>query len=344
MGLLDLARRLGLRTGAQPVTQPVTQPGTQPGTRSDTPPVAPPRPPAPATAQAMAPSRRAPAARQERSPAPAPAAPAIPGDACRFFAYATGQTCVSERGISAVEREVLRSIDQVLETPRALASWIPRPPAVLPRLLACLRDDEASLREACSLIRADPYLAAEVLRLANSARHQHGTPVTELVRAVSRVGIDGLRRTVSGSLVRPLFDTLREPLLGQALPRLWAHAQTKSDWCQAMAGDRGVDAFDAYLAGLTHNLGWIGALTALGRTPGMNSLGSAQGYSTEFALALGRRSERMFGCSAEQWQVSEALSRLGAALRECSLEDLREALAEVLRQADAQATRELAAA
>jgi HD-like signal output (HDOD) protein len=128
------------------------------------------------------------------------------------------------------------------------------------------------------------------------------------------------------------------------LPRLWAHAQTKSDWCQAMAGDRGVDAFDAYLAGLTHNLGWIGALKALGRSASIQQAGSAQGYSTEFALALGRCSERMFGCSAEQWQVSEALSRLGAALRECSLEDLREALAQVLRQADAQATRELAAA
>ncbi len=321
MGLLDFARRLGVRAG------------TQPGSRSGAAPVA----ASPASAQTLQPGSRDPGASVQ-----SPASPILPGDACRFFAYATGQACVSERGLSPVEREVLRTIDQVLETPRALSSWIPRPPAVLPRLLACLRDDESSLREACSLIRADPYLAAEVLRLANSARHQHGTPVTELERAVTRVGIEGLRRTVSASLVRPLFDTMREPLLGQALPRLWAHAQTKSDWCQAMAGDRGVDAFDAYLAGLTHNLGWIGALKALGRSAAMNAPAGAQGYSTEFALALGRRSERMFGCSAEQWQVSEALSRLGAALRECSLEDLREALAEVLRQADAQATRELA--
>ncbi|MBU6440287.1 MAG: HDOD domain-containing protein [Betaproteobacteria bacterium] len=317
MGLLDIARRLGLRGAAQPDHPPVASSPAQPAAAVPRGPVS---GPAVAAAQRM---------------------PPAPGDACRFFVYATGQSCVAGRGMSAKEHEVLRTLDQALEKPRALANWIPRPPAVLPRLLACLRDDEASLREACSLIRADPYLAAEILRLANSARHQHGAPVTELERAVTRVGIDGVRRTVSASLVRPLFDSMRDPLLGQALPRLWTHAQTKSDWCQAMAGERGVDAFDAYLAGLTHNLGWIGALKALGRSP---SAAASSGYSAEFALALGRRSERMFGCSAEQWQISDALSRLGAALRECSLEELREALAQVLRQADAQATRELAAA
>lgn len=261
-------------------------------------------------------------------------------DAYRFFAYATGQSCVAGQAMSAAEREVLRTLDQVLDEPATLAAWIPRPPAVLPRLLACLREDEASLREACTLIRADPYLATEILRLANSARHQHGAAVTELERAVTRLGIGGLRRAVSASLVRPLFDALRDPLLGAALPRLWVHAQTKSDWCHSMAGSRGVDAFDAYLAGLTHNLGWIGSLKALGRA----DLGGSPPHSAEFVVALTRRSERMFGCSAEQWHVSEALSHLGASLRECSLEELREALAEVLRQADAQATRELAQA
>ena len=327
MGLLDIARRLGLRGAAQP--QP--QPESPSATRS---PVRPPQ------SSSHRDARQAGVAGAQRNP-PEQAPATSPVDACRFFVYATGQSCLAERSMTTAEREVLRILDQALETPRALSSWIPRPPAVLPRLLACLRDDESSLREACSLIRADPYLAAEVLRVANSARHQHGAPVTDLERAVTRVGLDGVRRTVSASLVRPLFDSMRDPLLGQALPRLWTHAQTKSDWCQAMAGDRGVDAFDAYLAGLTHNLGWIGALKVLGRN---GSTAAASGYSAEFAHALGRRSERMFGCSAEQWQVSEALSRLGAALRECSLEELREALAQVLRQADAQATRELAAA
>ncbi len=263
----------------------------------------------------------------------------VPGP-CRFFAYATGRQCIDQQPITPAEREVLRNIDRVLDAPSTMASWIPRPPAVLPRLLACLRDDDVSLREACTLIQADPYLAAEILRLANSARHQHGAPVTDLERAATRLGVDGLRRAVSASLLRPLFDALRDPLLGQALPRLWTHAQSKSGWCHAIAPVRGVDAFDAYLAGLTHNIGWIGALKAVGRA----SIGSTPAYSGEFVLALSRRSERMFACSAEQWAVNDALSRLGATLRACSLEDAGDALAQVLYQADARATAELAAA
>lgn len=262
--------------------------------------------------------------------------------ACLFFVYATGRACLQRPTTSPAERAVLDSLDRILDKPGSVARWIPRPPAVLPRLLACLRDDDVSLREACGLIRADPYLAAEILRLANSARHQHGAPVTDLERAATRLGTAGLRRAVSASLLRPLFDALRDPLLGQALPRLWTHAQTTSGWCHALARDGGVDAFDAYLAGLTHNLGWIGALKALGRDgPGP---GPAAGYSAEFVLALARRSERMFACSAEQWAVNDALTRLGATLRECPLQEAGDALAQVLHKADTRATQELAAA
>ena len=300
---------------------------------------------APQALQAVGPDASAP-----RYTADALAAEAHPSEAptrdepvaCRFFEYATGRACLGQRELGAGEREVLDRLDRVLDDPGTIARWIPRPPAVLPRLLACLRDDDVSLREACGLIRADPYLAAEILRQANSARHQHGAPVTELERAATRLGTDGLRRAVSSSLLRPLFDALRDPLLAPALPRLWTHAQTKGGWCHALARDGGVDAFDAYLAGLTHNLGWIGALKALGRDgPGP---GPAASYSTEFVLALARRSERLFACSAEQWAVNDALTRLGAELRECALQDARDALARVLYRADERTTQELAAA
>lgn len=314
MGLLDIVRRVTLRQSA-----PSAAASSGRGL-----PAAPTRPAADAAPPASA--------RQ------APDGPV----ACRFFEYATGRACLDQRDISTSERQVLESLDRMLDNPGSVARWIPRPPAVLPRLLACLRDDEASLREACELIRADPYLAAEVLRLANAARQQHGAPVTELERAAVRLGTDGLRRAVGATLLRPLFDTLRDPLLGQALPRLWAHAQSKSGWCHALAPQNGVDSFDAYLAGLTHNLGWIGALKALGRDrPGP---GPAAGYSSEFVLGLARRSERMFACSAQQWAINDALTRLGAALRECALQDAADALAQVLYKADTRATEELAAA
>ena len=324
MGLLDLARRL-LRVPAEATTG-LREPAARPDR----------------AAQHPWDPQRAAHAQPPAAPQAAPADPQPPNlpAACLFFSYATGRACGTGQALNPAERAVLEELERLLQEPQRLSSWIPRPPAVLPRLLACLREDDSSLREACAVLQEDPYLATEVLRLANSARHQHGNPVTDLKRAAVRLGFDGLRRAISSSLVRPLFDVRREPMLAQALPRLWTHAQSKSGWCHAIAPVRGVDAFDAYLAGLTHNIGWIGALKAVGRA----SIGSTPEYSGEFVLALTRRSERMFACSAEQWAVNDALSRLGATLRACSLEDAGDALAQVLYQADARATAELAAA
>ncbi len=309
MGLLDVLRRLTGRTAA--AAQPAAQP---------------------AQTASREPQRDAPAAEPELSGSEL---------AYRFFEYTTGRACLEREGMSDVEQEVLQRLDRILEDPGDVIRWIPRPPAILPRLLACLRDDDASLRETCVLIRGDPYLATEVVRLANSALHQRGTPVTELERAAARLGFAGLQRAVTSSLLRPLFDTLRDPLLVAALPRLWVHGQAKGAWCQTLARQADVDAFDAYLSGLTHNVGWIGALKALGRDgPGP---GPAAGYSRPFVLELARRSERMFALGAEQWAITAGLSRLGAVLRQSSLPEASDALAQVLFVADSRATREVAA-
>ncbi len=323
MGLLDLARRL-LRVPAEATTG-LREPAARPDR----------------AAQHPWDPQRAAHAQPPAAPQAAPADPQPPNlpAACLFFSYATGRACGTGQALNPAERAVLEELERLLQEPQRLSSWIPRPPAVLPRLLACLREDDSSLREACAVLQEDPYLATEVLRLANSARHQHGNPVTDLKRAAVRLGFDGLRRAISSSLVRPLFDVRREPMLAQALPRLWTHAQNKSDWCRRIATQREVDAFDAYLAGLTHNLGWIGALKALERS----SSSTAPGFSSAFVEALNRCSERMFACSAERWAINSALSGLGSALRSHPLRECPQPLAQVLSQADEQATRELAA-
>ncbi len=324
MGLLDLARRLTGRAAGPQRRAPAPQ-------FAATAPLPPPQPFVPT--MPVTPQATGDEAGEAGKAPPQP-------DAGRFFVYATGRECSSGKALDDAERAVLRNLELLLQAPGSILAWIPRPPAVLPRLLACLRDDDASLREACALLHADPYLAAEILRLANSARHQHGAPVTDLERAATRLGVDGLRRAVSSSLLRPLFDARREPVLALALPRLWAHAQSKSGWCQDIAGEHGVDSFDAYLAGLTHNLGWIGALKALGRA----GVGAAPQYSRDFVQALSRCSERMFACGAEQWAVNDSLSRLGRVLSQRELRDCDDALARVLCEADARATEEVAAA
>ncbi len=249
-----------------------------------------------------------------------------------LFEYLTGCPCEPDKDLRPDELGVLRRIEERIESGESLAAWVPRPPNMLPRLLACLHGTEPSLRDAADLIRVDGTMVVEVVRRANSAGMRHGGPVGGLDQAVVRLGIEGLLRVVGASLARPLFDAGRAPLLARAAPMLWKLSEEKCLLCYQRAPADEVDRFDAYLAGLTHNIGWIGAFRALG---GQTPLRAP--YSTEFAERLARLAELLFGVSAEQWQLNAALGQLGRALRATPLARSDLPLARVLWHADCEA-------
>ncbi len=253
------------------------------------------------------------------------------------FERLTGCRCDAGEELRPGEAAVLGMIQALLDSGESLAAWVPRPPNLLPRLLACLHGTDPSLRDAAALIRIDGRMAVEVVRLANSAGTRHVAPVQDLEQAVIRLGIDGLLRVAGASLARPLFDAQRAPLLARAAPALWELSQEKSLLCYRQAPLCGVDGFDAYLAGLTHNIGWIGALRALGR----HQPAPREPYSAVFITRLSRLSELLFGASAEQWQLNDALSKLGIALRDSPLERSTLPLAGVLWRAECEATRKV---
>ncbi len=253
------------------------------------------------------------------------------------FERLTGCRCDAGAELRPDEAAVLGMIEALLASGESLAPWVPRPPNLLPRLLACLHGDDPSLRDAAALIRMDGRMAVEVVRLANSAATRHVAPVQDLEQAAMRLGIGGLLRVAGASLARPLFDAQRAPLLARAAPVLWKLSQEKSLLCYRQAPPAGVDAFDAYLAGLTHNIGWIGALRALGR----HQPAPREPYSAVFITRLARLSELLFGASAEQWQLNDALSRLGIALRDSRLEHSTLPLAGVLWRAECEVNRKV---
>lgn len=255
-------------------------------------------------------------------------------DAIALFEHLTGCRCEADKELFPGEIGVLHRIEALLDSGESLAAWVPRPPNMLPRLLACLHGTDPSLREAADLIRVDGTMVVEVVRLANSAGMRHGDPVRGLDQAVVRLGIAGLLRVVGASLARPLFDAGRAPLLARAAPTLWRLSEEKCLLCYERAPAEEVDRFDAYLAGLTHNIGWIGAFRAMGRQTTLRAP-----YSAEFAERLARLAELLFGVSAEQWQLNAALGQLGRALRASPLAHSDLPLARVLWRADCEAMR-----
>ena len=77
---------------------------------------------------------------------------------------------------------------------------------LLPKLMQALNDTESTRRTLVNLIVEDPSLAGSVLQRANNALYRTSRePVDSLDRAVSALGVDGLRALMAVAILQPVF-------------------------------------------------------------------------------------------------------------------------------------------
>jgi HD-like signal output (HDOD) protein len=101
---------------------------------------------------------------------------------------------------------VFKAVQQVLERIEARPEYFPRRPSLLPKLMATVNDSDASMREMSGIIAQDPALTANLLRIANSPLYRvSSTPVESIERAVTLVGVAGIRSIIATALVQPLM-------------------------------------------------------------------------------------------------------------------------------------------
>ena len=271
---------------------------------------------APRTALAMAP-RMAPASvRARAAPACAPAqAPSValpPGDQAslelEFLAWIAEGTEFVVAPAGARERAGLAHLDRLIADEAAHHRLLPRAAAVIPPLLARLRNPALALRELSQQVARDVTLVAEVVRMANSAHYRRGESIIELDQAIGRLGVDGMRRTITRALLKPLIDARGGRLVSCSARRLWDHSEKKAQLCAALAHGVGIEPFEAYLAGLAHNAVWSAVLRALDEVEGT----AAWRLSPAFVTALSARRDRLFAIVARQWQLAEGVSRAAA--------------------------------
>jgi len=101
---------------------------------------------------------------------------------------------------------VFQAVQKTLERIEARPEYFPRRPSLLPKLMATVNDSEASMREMSEIIAQDPALTANLLRIANSPVYRvSSTPVESIERAVTLVGVAGIRSIIATALVQPLM-------------------------------------------------------------------------------------------------------------------------------------------
>jgi putative nucleotidyltransferase with HDIG domain len=146
---------------------------------------------------------------------------------------------------------------------RPQAPWalrlLPPFPAVASRILAMASQEEVDIYELSGLVKMDPSFSAELLRFANSALFGVRREVTSLVSAIGMVGTDRVKTMATLVAVNRMVRVTAR--IG-ALRKVWIHSLVTAMIAEEAARVARVERESAYTAGLLHNLGTLGMMSA----------------------------------------------------------------------------------
>lgn len=137
-----------------------------------------------------------------------------------------------------------------------LGSRLPPTLGVLGRLQKMLDDPNAGMDEIVDLVRIDPALTFQVIKLANSALYGLRQRSESLEAAVARVGFGDIQQIVGLVVTRQSFQGELESY-GIAGGRLWENAIAAAVLGAEFAQVAGADARTAYTTGLLRNIGKV---------------------------------------------------------------------------------------
>ncbi|MCC5049062.1 HDOD domain-containing protein [Xanthomonas campestris] len=169
----------------------------------------------------------------------------------------------ADTAIDPAQATVLASAVSALDHVDMRPQLLPRRPHLLPQLMRAVNDPDASGRGIAAIIAQDPALAANLLRIANSALYRpQGGPLESLERAVVHIGTEGVRQIVAAAVMQPVLS-LEGGLYARLPAAVWDYALRTATAAAAYVRERGGDTLSAQLAGLLQGLGAVVILRVL---------------------------------------------------------------------------------
>ncbi len=188
---------------------------------------------------------------------------------------------------------------------------VPPYPAAALRLRRIVETAEFGLAEVAEAASSDASLAATLLRVANTANLRgEGAPITNLARAVHRLGAKGVSSLALTAGVSAA--ALAAGPLVEVKYRVWRRSVSCALISQTLAAQRQKDPEAAFLAGLLHSFGRCVAVGCLERTlPSQPS--TAARPLAEWLEALEPNRHTLARKVAERWQLpTEIVETLAA--------------------------------
>jgi HD-like signal output (HDOD) protein len=176
---------------------------------------------------------------------------------------------------------------------------IPRIPGVMQELLKNMRDENVSTADLAQLIKKDVVLLVAVLKEANSAMYSPASPIIDLNKAIQLLGHNGLRLLLAKAATRPIFNAKLGTFTRHAGPRIWEHTEARAIACSLLAKQRGIDQFQAYLAGLMQDVGLMVAFRVFDRSEVSATLST----SIAFRKRLRRKARTLSSQIGRVWDL-----------------------------------------
>jgi HD-like signal output (HDOD) protein len=146
------------------------------------------------------------------------------------------------------DREILRALrDTMSRGPVELPPLTPAAGKLLPKDGSAPSDEEV-----LQIVRSDPGLAGQVMKVANSPFYMAAAPAASLNAALVRIGVEQTRRAALAAAVTSSYE-LRG--FSATMNQLREHALATAMAAEMLAGAAGCDASEAFLAGLLHDAG-----------------------------------------------------------------------------------------
>lgn len=168
--------------------------------------------------------------------------------------YTNGQSALATEKHTGNLRP-LCAVDRKAQLIHALRQGLPTLPGIVFALNRQLGQANADLNRAGDLIRTDPSLAAQVLRLSNSIPQAPQARVSKLSAAIRQLGRERLATLV---LTSELFELGRNRSQQANLHAFWQHSRMTAQLAERLAGWLEYpDPEYAYMAGLLHDIGML---------------------------------------------------------------------------------------
>ena len=213
---------------------------------------------------------------------------------------------------------------------------IPMLPGHIQSLFAILNDPDGEIHDVVELVCRDPSLAAQSLRVCNSAFYSLPVVVTSIHQAVVLLGMD----TVQGIALASYFQsvmTQRPGLPGGWLDGAANHALIAAHlgrWFLQAVGEH-LEAATAFTAGLIHDIGRL-AFSHLGldvERAVVTQVAAGAPWCTAERAVLGVDHAAAGGQVCERWEIPESLTQ-AVYYHHTPLEAVDEPLACVVHIAD----------